>query len=172
MTQIFWDMILCQHGPVAVVAKGNSLIRVCFERSAEDITSIINRLQPGAEHMSTPMITDWLRQLIEYFDGQRRSFQMQLENDNLSTFAKNVHQELINVPYGQVVTYGELAVRAGSPRAARAVGRVMSSNPFPLIVPCHRVVNTGGRIGNYSAAHGSTTKAWLLDFEKNNSIKL
>ncbi len=90
---------------------------------------------------------------------------MPLANDSLTPFARKVQRELLKVPYGSVISYGELAAKAGSPRAARAVGGVMSSNPFPLIVPCHRVVNADGRIGHYSAAHGSKTKAWLLELE-------
>ena len=69
------------------------------------------------------------------------------------------------IPYGQVLTYGELAERAGSPRAARAVGNVMRTNRFPLIVPCHRVVGAAGALGGYSAPTGLKMKRRLLRLE-------
>lgn len=164
-------MISCEQGAVAVVVRGNSLVRVCYECSPEDVVTTIKSLHPLAERASEPLIKNWLAQLSEYFIGKRQIFSVQLENDALSEFACKVQQALVDVPYGQVVSYGELAARAGSPRAARAVGRVMSSNPFPLIVPCHRVVNADGSIGQYSAGHGTTTKAWLIEFEKTHAAK-
>lgn len=102
--------------------------------------------------------------------GKRRVFNVTIDQSGLSTFSRKVHRVLQQVPYGSVVAYGELAAMAGSPGAARAVGRVMSSNPFPLLVPCHRVVNADGSIGQYSAAYGRRTKAWLIDFEREISI--
>jgi len=77
-----------------------------------------------------------------------------------------VLQQLQQVPYASTVSYGELAVLAGSPHAARAVGRVMAGNPWPLIVPCHRVVASNGSLGGYSGGEGVPTKQWLLDFER------
>lgn len=164
-------MILCEQGAVAVVVRGNSLLRVCFKCSPQEVVAAIRKLHPMAEQVATPLIKSWLKQLAEYFNGNRRIFTVELENDALSDFARKVQQALVEVPFGQVVTYGDLAARVGSPMAARAVGRVMSSNPFPLIVPCHRVVNADGRIGQYSAADGTTTKAWLIDFEKKHTVK-
>ena len=123
-------------------------------------------IAPEAQQSSHALIKEGLKQLTEYFQGKRRVFNLPLCNDSLTGFTCKVHQELLKVPYGSVVSYGELAARAGSPKAARAVGGVMSSNPLPLIVPCHRVVNADGRIGQYSAANGSKTKAWLIDFER------
>lgn len=166
MTDILWDMLPCEHGAVALVARKERVLRVCFERFPEEAATTVIRLHPGAKRTSHLFIQDGLQQLTEYFAGKRQLFTMQLENDALSTFACNVQRELIKVPYGTLVSYAELAARAGSPRAARAVGRVMSSNPFPLLVPCHRVVNADGRIGQYSAAQGPVTKAWLIDFER------
>lgn len=166
MTNVLWDMLLCEHGAVALAVRENRLIRVCFKISPEDVSATIQRLHPGAKRTNQPLLQDGLRQLTEYFIGQRQLFAMQFDNDGLSAFACDVHRELIKVPYGTLVSYGELAARVGSPGAARAVGRVMSSNPFPLLVPCHRVVHADGRVGQYSAAQGPVTKAWLIDFER------
>jgi len=164
-------MISCEQGAVAIVVRGDALLRVCFKSSSQDVAAEIKRLHPTAKQASVPLIKDWLDQLREYFVGERRVFSVQFADIALSDFARKVHQVLGEVPYGQVVTYGELAAKVGSPMAARAVGRVMSSNPFPLIVPCHRVVNADGRIGQYSAGGGSATKAWLINFENNCAVK-
>lgn len=161
-----WDMLTLEQGTLAVVVRQERLCRVCFECSPESAQATIEKLHPAAERSARPFIKQALEQLAEYFLGRRRSFDVQLDRHALSEFACKVQQALVEVPYGAVVTYGELAARVGSPRAARAVGRVMSSNPFPLIVPCHRVVNADGSLGQYSAADGPATKAWLIDFER------
>ena len=161
-----WDMLSSEQGTLAVVARGGCLIRVFFECSPEAASASVKRLYPVAERLSQPLIAECLKQLTEYLLGKRRIFNLQPGTDSLSDFACKVQQALIKVPYGSVVSYGELAAMAGSPKAARAVGRVMSSNPFPLLVPCHRVVNADGSIGHYSAADGSRTKTWLIDFER------
>lgn len=161
-----WDMVSFEHGSLAVVARSDCLIRVCFENSTDEIYSSIKSFYPEAEQASQPLTDEGLKQLTEYFFAERRNFNLPLDNGSLTPFACKVQQALLKVPYGSVISYGELATVAGSPRAARAVGGVMSSNPFPLIVPCHRVVNADGHIGQYSAARGTSTKAWLIDFER------
>lgn len=165
-----WDMLSFEHGTVAVIARGNSLIRLCFECTPDAVLALIRSSYPEARQFFQPIIGDCLNQLSEYFMGKRRVFNVTIDQSGLSTFSHKVHQVLQQVPYGSVVAYGELAAMAGSPGAARAVGRVMSSNPFPLLVPCHRVVNADGSIGQYSAAYGRRTKAWLIDFEREISI--
>lgn len=89
-----------------------------------------------------------------------------LATDEMTAFRQRVTAGCRQIPVGQTCTYGELAARAGRPGAARAVGRVMSSNPFPLIVPCHRVVGAGGGLGGYSAPQGLTMKRRLLQMEQ------
>lgn len=166
-----WNMLSFEHGTLAAVAlavvtRGDSLSRIVFECSPEAASTLVKQFHPEAKQSSQPLIEECLKQLTEYFLGKRCTFDIQPGTDSLSVFARKVHQALLKVPYGSVVSYGELAARAGSPKAARAVGRVMSSNPFPLLVPCHRVVNADGSIGRYSAAHGTRTKVWLIDFER------
>ncbi|MFM2153372.1 MAG: hypothetical protein RL199_1807 [Pseudomonadota bacterium] len=83
-----------------------------------------------------------------------------------SSFHRRVWETLRHVPRGTTVTYGELALRAGVPGAARAVGTAMARNPLPLFVPCHRVVPASGGLGAYSGGRGAETKAWLLALER------
>jgi len=81
-------------------------------------------------------------------------------------FAQSVWSECRRIPYGETRTYAKLAAAAGSPRAARAVGNCMAANPLPLVVPCHRVVPSGGRLGRFSAPGGAKTKCRLLEMER------
>jgi methylated-DNA-[protein]-cysteine S-methyltransferase len=80
-------------------------------------------------------------------------------------FQRRVLEQCRRIPYGRTMSYGQLAAKAGSPRAARAVGNCMATNKIPLLVPCHRVVCSGGRLGSYSAPGGTTTKQRLLAME-------
>lgn len=105
-------------------------------------------------------------QLGEYFAGRRTEFSLPVDLSGVSPFTQKVLGELQRVGYGDVLTYGDLAERVGSPRGARAVGRVMASNPLPIVIPCHRVIARGGALGGYSGGAGLTTKQWLLDFEQ------
>jgi methylated-DNA-[protein]-cysteine S-methyltransferase len=162
-----WDMVSFECGTVAVVTRQNQLVRVCFEISQDAAVAAVRHYCPDAERVSQGYPQTVLLQMAEFFQGTRDEFELALCNESLSAFAIKTHKELMKVSLGSVISYGELASRAGSPGAARAVGGVMSSNPFPLVVPCHRVVNANGRVGQYSGAHGTSTKSWLLDFESN-----
>ncbi|MHB1088405.1 MAG: methylated-DNA--[protein]-cysteine S-methyltransferase [Acidimicrobiales bacterium] len=101
-------------------------------------------------------------QLNEYFAGERFSFDVPLRLDG-TDFQRTVWRELSKIPFGETITYRELAHRVGSPKAFRAVGQANGKNPIPIIVPCHRVVASDG-IGGY--AGGVTMKHALLEFER------
>lgn len=105
-------------------------------------------------------------QIGEYFSGKRRQFELNLDWSGITGFSRRVLQALQQVPYGAVITYGELAERVGSPGAARAIGRVMANNRFPIVVPCHRVIARNGALTGYSGGEGIATKQWLLSHEK------
>ena len=114
---------------------------------------------------------DWspkLRQKLEsYAQGMPVSFAgvNVTRRRPLTEFQQRVVEVVQAIPRGETLTYGEVAVLAGSPGAARAVGTVMSSNPVPIIVPCHRVVGSAGGLGGFSAAGGVRTKQWMLEIE-------
>jgi len=103
------------------------------------------------------------RQLDEYFVGKRRRFDLPLDWSMSAGFRRLVLHELVDVPYGEVITYAELARRAANPRAVRAVGSAMATNPLPIVVPCHRVLRSGGQLGNYGG--GVEMKRELLALE-------
>ena len=119
----------------------------------------------GRRVLRTPRALDEARrQLDEYFHGRRRLFELDLDLGLATTpFSRRVLEELARVPYGEVTTYGTLAVRAGKPRAARAVGTVMNRNPIPIVLPCHRVVGASGSLVGYGG--GLDRKQTLLQLE-------
>lgn len=82
----------------------------------------------------------------------------------MNSFTKRVYRVVLSIPLGQVRTYNWVAKKAGKPRAFRAVGQILKNNPYPLIIPCHRVINSGGKIGGY--VWGKTRKKMLLDLER------
>jgi len=134
---------------------------------------ILASTQPGST--STPAVSDSIvspvlrqagRELAEYFAGRRQAFEVPLDLSGWPPFTRKILEELCKVPYGATLTYGELATRAGAPRAARAVGQAMAANPLPIVIPCHRVVAADGRLGGYSGGAGLPTKQWLLAFEQ------
>jgi methylated-DNA-[protein]-cysteine S-methyltransferase len=159
-------MLSFEYGTIALVASGELLGRICFTSSPDEALSEVCMYCPDAGRGSQPLFDEVFSQLQEYFRGDRKTFDVRLDDTGLSEFAREVHNALRDVPYGSVISYRDLARSAGSVGAARAVGRVMSTNPFPLIVPCHRVVNADGRLGQYSGGTGKETKARLIAFER------
>ena len=107
-------------------------------------------------------VADAVEQLREYFAGTRRSFKVKLAPSRATDFQSDVWEALRRIPYGQVRTYGEVADAVRRPRAHRAVGNANHANPWPIVVPCHRVVSTEG-LGGYGG--GDQVKRYLLDLE-------
>ncbi|MEA3311993.1 MAG: methylated-DNA--[protein]-cysteine S-methyltransferase [candidate division WOR-3 bacterium] len=103
-------------------------------------------------------------ELRDYLAGKATGFSLPVNWDRLSPFAKKVSRELARTLCGEVISYAELARRIGNPKAARAVGRVMARNPFPLVVPCHRVIGSNGSLTGFGG--GLKLKARLLALER------
>ena len=116
---------------------------------------------PGGEH--DPVIIEAGRQLRAYFAGERHGFALPLRPEG-TEFEIEVWEELRRIPYGETLSYGELADRVGNPAAARAVGRANACNPIPIIVPCHRVIGADGSLTGFGG--GLDTKRRLLDLER------
>ena len=110
-----------------------------------------------------PLIEAAKRELIAYFNGSPTDFAALTLDPQGTPFQLRVWQELRRIPWGQTISYGELARRVGNPKASRAVGQANAVNPIPLIIPCHRVIAADGSLGGYSS--GLDRKRWLLRHE-------
>jgi len=109
---------------------------------------------------------DLIRRLRAFSEGQAVDFRdVPVDLDAMTPLRKKILGRCRQIPYGATATYGQLAARAGVPRAARAVGNCMAANPLPLVIPCHRVVPASGPPGAYSAPGGAATKTRLLAME-------
>ncbi|MFU0801060.1 MAG: methylated-DNA--[protein]-cysteine S-methyltransferase [Xylanivirga thermophila] len=104
-------------------------------------------------------------QLMEYFQGIRKNFNIKVDIKG-TPFQMKVWKALSSIPYGSTKTYKDIAIEIGSPKGYRAVAQACSKNPVPIIIPCHRVVGSNGRLGGYSGGGGIKSKTYLLTLEK------
>ena len=121
--------------------------------------------EQSGSSISDGYILDAVSQLRAYFSGNLKSFTLPLDLDCVSDFQKMVLVETVRIPFGEVRTYGEVALRIGKPGTARAVGGALARNPIGLVIPCHRVVAQDGQLRGFSSPGGVTTKAELLIHE-------
>jgi methylated-DNA-[protein]-cysteine S-methyltransferase len=120
---------------------------------------------PSAEP-PPPWVEDAIARLTRYFDGEPEDLSgIPLDMESAPPFHRKVYEVTRRIGRGEVLTYGEIAALSGSPGASRAVGQAMSKNPMPILIPCHRVVGSGGKPGGFSAPGGLVTKARLLALE-------
>ena len=152
-------------GKLTVVATDKGLMRVVFDREDTDtaLGEIAEQVSPRV--LESPARLDLVRrELEEYFEGRRQDFDLPLDWAMVrSPFRRRVLQHTAGIPYGQLETYREVAVAAGNVRAVRATGGALGSNPIPIVIPCHRVLRTGGSLGGYGG--GVERKRWLLELE-------
>jgi methylated-DNA-[protein]-cysteine S-methyltransferase len=161
-------------GWIAFSMCGNVLERLSFgHRSPQSAaSSIAQPMQPDRYGVE---LRDSARELVDrltaYAAGQFDDFlDVETETAHLSRFSRSIVEAVRRIPFGQTRSYGQLAASAGHARAARAVGRVMAQNRTPLVVPCHRVVGSGGLIGGFSAIDGLNMKRRLLKLEASASV--
>ena len=151
-------------GPLGVAATDAGLVRVALHPGEEDfVEDLVDNISPRViEH---PKKLDAVRkELDQYFNGKRTSFSLQIDWQLSRGFRRMVLETLFSqVHFGEVVSYHELATRVGNPKASRAVGTAMATNPVPIVVPCHRVLRTGGALGGYGG--GLEMKRQLLTHE-------
>ncbi|MFH9086097.1 MULTISPECIES: methylated-DNA--[protein]-cysteine S-methyltransferase [unclassified Streptomyces] len=167
--RLVWAVVGTDIGPLMLAATRDGLVNVVFHASDAVRDRALERLAArlGAdpvEDPDSPLLAEAIRQLRAYFAGRRHDFDLPLDWSLISGFNRQVLRELASgVPYGTVVGYGDLAGRVGQPGGAQAVGAAMGANPLPVVVPCHRVVESGGGLGGFGG--GLETKRKLLALE-------
>ena len=143
-------------GPLLLVDQDGRLSTLHFDGDGK------SSALPEAQRGQTPLLREVQSQLKAYFAGRLRDFDLPLAPAGTG-FQRRVWDALCDIPYGQTISYAELARRVDSPRACRAVGSANGSNPIALIIPCHRVIASNGTLGGYGG--GLDRKRWLLELE-------
>jgi methylated-DNA-[protein]-cysteine S-methyltransferase len=152
-------------GDLLLAATPRGLVRVGFPGEGLDdaLARLADRISPRI--LESPARLDAARrQLEEYFAGRRREFELELDWQLTRGFRRRVLEATARIPYGEISTYTAMAAAAGSPRAHRAAGSALGSNPLPVVVPCHRVLRLGGALGGYGG--GLEVKEALLRLER------
>jgi len=167
------SIISTEIGWCGLVGQANTVERLFIgHHSVADVRQAVDRFARVDYGNSDEAIPEenWFpelrERLLDYFQGAIVDFQdIEVKLPDLTTFQSRVIRELQKIGFGKQITYGELATKAGAPRAARAVGTVMSSNRIPILIPCHRVIASGGKLGGFSAPQGTSLKQHLLNLE-------
>lgn len=152
-------------GTILLAATPEGLARVGLPVEEEDgvLQELASRVSPRVLHAPRDALTATRLQLDEYFNHRRRSFDVPLDWRLTHGFRRDVLRATARIPYGETASYRDVATRAGSPAAVRAAGSALATNPLPILVPCHRVVRTGGALGAYRG--GVHAKIQLLELE-------
>jgi methylated-DNA-[protein]-cysteine S-methyltransferase len=163
LLDVAYDLIDTPIGTLLVATTERGLCRIAYDADPErEIDRLAHAFGLRVLRTARPL-DPARRQLDEYFEGKRQRFDLAVDLALQADFNRRVLRELARVPYGEVVTYGELAARAARPRAARAVGTVMNRNPLPIVLPCHRVIGANGKLVGYGG--GLERKETLLRLE-------
>ena len=152
--------------PLGTIYLASSKAGLCSVDFGVTEDTFIEHIDPLAHTIYDPdALEAVLKQLTEYFSGKRDHFEVRVDLSRVTPFQESVLRATATIPTGRVWTYGQMAQAIGKPRASRAVGQALGSNPVPIIVPCHRVVGSDGRMVGYSGGGGIASKKWLLRLE-------
>jgi methylated-DNA-[protein]-cysteine S-methyltransferase len=147
-------------GPLHLYATAEGLVALYMNTHRDE-------LPPSARSGLNSVLSQTIKELQEYFASSRRDFSVPLLPTG-TEFQKSVWTELMNIPYGQKISYSELAKRLGDPLLTRAVGTANGANPISIIIPCHRVIGANGHLTGYGG--GIERKRWLLDHEAEDQL--
>jgi methylated-DNA-[protein]-cysteine S-methyltransferase len=154
-----------EAGWIAFLSSERGLLRCSLPKSSRE-AAISDLGKPGEKALlSSLSFKDIARQMEEYFKGERVGFVVPLDLSAASPFERAVWEAARNIPYGEVRSYAWLASKVGKPQASRAVGQALGRNPLPIIIPCHRVLTSDGKLGGFSG--GLDMKRFLLTLERN-----
>ena len=156
-------------GPCAVVWEGERFIGAQLpERDEEAARKRLSRRFPEADEVAAEgFVAEAVAGIRALFEGEKRDLShLPVALESVSDFNRKVYEVALAIPHGETLTYGEVAQRIGDPGAARAVGVALGQNPWPIIVPCHRILAAGGKTGGFSAEGGVEIKLRILTIEK------
>ncbi|HJR45699.1 MAG TPA: methylated-DNA--[protein]-cysteine S-methyltransferase [Actinomycetota bacterium] len=149
-------------GPLMAAATPKGLALLHYGEDDEALQQLADKISPRVLH--APARLDEVRkELDEYFDGKRKRFDFRIDWRLMAPFQQKVLKATYRIPFGKVATYRDVATKAGAPKGSRAAGNALGANPIPIVVPCHRVVRTGGGLGGYTG--GLHRKEFLLELE-------
>ena len=149
-------------GPLVIASTPRGLVRVAYTEHEQVLEDMAARLSPRMLEAPGRLDAE-RRELAEYFEGRRTEFGLPIDWSLTRGFTTKVLQATARVGFGHTTSYASVAAEAGSPRAVRAAGNSLGSNPMPIVVPCHRVLRTGGALGGYTG--GTEKKEFLLRLE-------
>ena len=155
-----YKMMRSPVGNLKLVASDQGLVAILWQNEKPSRVPLNELIEDGTH----PILLDTERELREYFAGKRKSFSVPLDMRGTS-FQKDVWHALLRIPFGETRSYGQLAKQLGNPKAMRAVGAANGRNPISIIVPCHRVIGSSGKLTGFAC--GLETKAHLLSLEEN-----
>lgn len=160
---LYYSHIMLEDISLMVYSSAKGLVWLDINTSEEASLKAVEKKLPNVELINAPELnTPYEKQLVEYFNGERREFDIDL--DIIGTeFQQRVWQALMKIPYGETVSYKDIAIAVGNPKALRAVGMANNKNKIPIIIPCHRVIGTNGKLVGYGG--GLPVKEKLLKLE-------
>jgi methylated-DNA-[protein]-cysteine S-methyltransferase len=153
-------------GRLVVARTEHGLVQIAYEDFRGGLDPVLDALarRVSPRILEAPArLDDVRRELDEYFEGRRHDFDVPIDWALYTDFGRRVLQATARIPFGRTATYGEVAAQAGNPRASRAAGRALGANAIPIVVPCHRVVGTSGKLVGYTG--GMHRKEALLRLE-------
>jgi methylated-DNA-[protein]-cysteine S-methyltransferase len=168
MSEIAFALFDTVIGRCAIVWSARGIAGVCFPEGSEQATrNRLLRRHPSAREVLPPRdVQDAIDDIVALLAGEKRDLHhLRLDMVGLSDLQRRVYEIARTIPAGATLTYGEIAERLGDRLLAREVGEALGHNPFPIVVPCHRVLAAGGKLGGFSAPGGARTKLRLLAIE-------
>lgn len=152
-------------GPIAAAASPAGLEYVWFGTKNNLDAYLASRFGFKPDLSEMDLVEMALGQIDAYLNGRLKVINLPIAWEKMNPFERKARELCYAIPYGQTRTYGEIAIQTGDIKNARAVGTAMASNPLPLVIPCHRVIGSDGRLHGYAGPQGIRTKAWLLHLE-------
>ena len=152
-------------GPIWVAVSPQGLVGVEVGPEQQQLVTLLMKYGFNEVLADEVKTAEAVKQISQYLQGERKEFDLPIDWTVFTPFQERALRATYDIPYGRVMTYGQIANQLGNPRAARAVGRAEATNPMPLVIPCHRVIGSDGKLHGYGAGEGLATKAWLLRLE-------